>query len=152
MGSAEYRRKTTQTLEHAIEALDELFCPLKAIEDEELNTKLAQIGRIPPTRIVSQLRFYIKFVNAAESIAADTENNSLAELLKYILSGYVNRATGRFHDRNVSGLIAEISGAVEYNEFAHRMWRSRNYDRLEKHLSGLVELLFAISAAMGPAA
>jgi hypothetical protein len=139
-------------LENASGALEELFSPLKAIEDVELNTKFAQLGRISPARIISELRFYIRFINAAESTAADTENHSLAELLKYILSGYVNRATGRFHDKNVSGLIAETSGPLEYNEFAHRMWRSRNYERLEKHLSGLVELLFALGVAIGSAA
>ena len=152
VGPAKNRQQTTRTLTKAVGALKELFGRLTGTEDEELNRKFAQIGRIPPARLVSELRFYIKFVNAAELIAADTGNSSLRELLKYILSGYVKRATGRFHDNNVSGLIAEISGPVEYNEFAHRMWRTRNYKRLEKHFSGLVELLFGVSVAMGPAA
>ena len=152
VGPAKNRQKTARALTKATGALEELFGRLRGIEDEQLNVKFAQIGRIPPARIVSELRFYIRFVNVAELIAADTGNSSLGELLKYILSGYVKRATGRFHDNNVSGLIAEISGPVEYNEFAHRMWRTRNYKRLEKHFSGLVELLFGVSVAMGPAA
>ena len=56
--------------------------------------------------------------------------------------------TGRFHDRSVSGLIGEIVGSPDYNEVAHRMWRARNYERIEKHFSWIPRFLVAMSVVI----
>jgi hypothetical protein len=106
------------------------------------------MGRIPLSRVVSELRFYIRFINLAESVRKDTGSHSLAEVSKYLLSSYVRRMTGSFHDRNASGLVAEVAGSVEYNEVAHRMWRSRNHWRLDKHYSWMTNILVAASVVI----
>jgi hypothetical protein len=73
---------------------------------------------------------------------------SLVELFKYVLASYVKRSTGRFHDRNVSALIGALTQSSDFNEVAQRMWRSRNYKRLDKHFSWIAALLVAMSVAM----
>jgi hypothetical protein len=98
--------------------------------------------------VVSELRFYIKFITLAERLSVYAESNSLTEICKYILAGYVKRSTGRFHDRNVSALIAVLTDSQGFDEVAHRMWRSRNYKRLDKHFSWIAALLVAMSVAM----
>ena len=84
----------------------------------------------------------------AKLIALDTEAHSLAEVSKYVLSSYVERMTGRPHDRNVAVLIGAITDSPEYDEVAYRMWRHRNYDRLEKHFSRLTEFAVVMSSVI----
>ena len=106
------------------------------------------MGRIPFSRVASELRFYVRFLNLAQSLRKDTESHSLEEVSKYLLASYVKRMTGRLHDRNVSGLIGEMAGPSDYNEVAQRMWRLRNYRRLEKHHSKLGDFLVAMSVVI----
>jgi hypothetical protein len=70
------------------------------------------------------------------------------ELSKYLLSSYVQVMTGRFHDRSVSGLVGEASVSPEYNEVSHRMWRTRNYERIDKHFSWMTRFLVAMSVVI----
>ena len=56
--------------------------------------------------------------------------------------------TGRFHDRCVSGLVSEASGSLEYIEVAHRMWRTRNYERVDKHFSWMTRFLVTMSVVI----
>ena len=134
-------------LENAAATLENVFRGFMTVEDENDRAEFAKIGRIPPSRMVSELRLYGRLINLAKLLAVDTEAHSLEEVSRYILSSYVNRATGRPHDKNVSGLIAEISNSTDYNEVAYRMWRNRNYERLEKHFSWIVDLLLAMVIA-----
>ena len=148
VGSAENRRKATRGLEKAAATLEEAFGALIAIEDEAQRAAFANIGRIPFSRMLSELHFYIRFINLAESLRKDTGSHSLGEVSKYLLSSYVKRMTGRFRDRNVSGLLGEVTGPVDYNEVAQRMWRNRNYKRLEKHFSWMTDFLVAMSVVI----
>jgi hypothetical protein len=61
-------------------------------------------------------------------------------LAKYLFSAYVYRATSRFHDKEVSDLIGAALG-ITYDETAHRMWRNRNYKRIDKTLSNIADIL-----------
>ncbi len=148
VGPPESRQQATRSLENAAATLEEVFGTFIAVEDEKDRAKFAKIERIPPSRMVSELRLYGRVINLAALLAVDTEAHSLGEVSKYILSSYANRTTGRFHDRNVSGLIGEIANSPEYNEVAHRMWRNRNYERLEKHFSRITEFLVAMSVVI----
>ena len=148
VGPPEDRQKTKRILENAAATLEDIFGAFIAAEDEKDRAQFAKLGRIPLSRLVAELRFHIRFINSAESLAVDTEAHSLGEVSKYILSSYVKRRTGRFHDRNVSGLIGEIIASPDYNEVAHRMWRNRNYERLEKHFSRITEFLVAMSVVI----
>lgn len=145
VGPPQNRQKATQALENAAATLEQVFGALLALEDEKARAEFAKIGRIPVSRMVSELRLYGRFINLAKLLAVDTQAHSLGEVSKYILSSYAKQTTGRFHDQNVSGLIGEIANSPEYNEVAHRMWRSRNYGRLEKQFSGITGFLVAMS-------
>jgi hypothetical protein len=147
MGPAPKRQKTTRTLEKAAATLEEIFGGFIALADQDA-TIFTKMGRIPLSRVVSELRFYIRLTNLVESVRKKTGSHSLAEVSKYLLSSYVRRMTGNFHDRNISGLVAELTGSVEHTEVAHRMWRSRNYRRLDKHYSWMTNILVAASVVI----
>jgi len=147
IGSPPKRQKATRTLERAAATLEEIFDGFIAIGDQEAPT-FTKMGRIPLSRVVSELRFYTRLLNLAELLRKETASHSLGEVSKYLLTSYVRRMTGSFRDRNVSGLVGEVVGSVDYNEVAHRMWRSRNYERLEKHYSWMTDLLIAASVVI----
>ncbi len=65
------------------------------------------------SRLVSELRFYIRFLNLAEGLAEDTETRSIWEVTKYLLASYVKRATDRFRDRNVSAILGQVIGSAD---------------------------------------
>jgi len=143
------QEKAIRTLEKTAATLEEVFREfLAAEEDDSVRAALAGMGRLPLSRLVSELRFYGGFLNLAKGLAADTETRSIKEVTKYLLAGYVKRATGQFRDRNVSALLGELVGPADYDEVAQRMWRARNYRRLEKHFSKLTDLLFAMGVVI----
>lgn len=148
VGNPDNRDKATRALENAAQTLEGLFGDVLASEKEGKNEDFAKIGRLPISSVVSELRFHVQFINFAKSLSTDTETRSPAELSKYLLSSYVKRMTGRFHDGGVSGLIGELVGSQDYNEVAQRMWRSRNYRRLEKHFSWMTRFLVAMSVVI----
>jgi hypothetical protein len=149
VGPPEGRQKATKALENAAATLEGIFgSEIGVSADDKSKTDFANLGRISPAQMIDELRLYSRLINLAGLLAADTEAHSIGEVCKYVLSAYVERSTGRPHDRNISGLIAEIGKSVDYNEVAHRMWRNRNYDRLGKHFSKLIEFLVAMSVVI----
>jgi hypothetical protein len=147
VGNPDKRDKTARALEKAAQTLEAVFGDIVASEKSKKEV-LSKIGRLPISSVISELRFHIQVVNFARSLSADTGTRSPAELSKYLLSSYVKRMTGRFHDRSVSGLIGAVLGSQEYDEVAQRMWRSRNYRRLDKHFAWMTNLLVAVSAVI----
>lgn len=148
VGRPDNREKTTRTLESAALTLESLFSSVIASEKEGKSVELEKIGRLPVSRMVSELRFHTRLINFAGLISAETETRSPAELAKYLASSYVLSMTGRFHDRCVSGLVSEASGSLEYIEVTHRMWRARNYERIDKHFSWMTRFLVAMSVVI----
>ena len=148
VGHPNNRAKATHALEEAAHTLEMLYAGIIALGTEAENERFTKIGRVPVSRIISELRIHIRFINFAQRLRRDTEARSLAEVSKYLLTSYVRRMTGHFHDRSVSGLIGEIVDSPDYNEVAHRMWRARNYGRLEKHYSWMVKFLVAMSVVI----
>jgi hypothetical protein len=146
VGQPRNRKKATLSLEKAVLTLETLYGGV--IGDANCDQKLVDIGRIPVTRMIDELRMHIRLINLASSLGLDTQTRSPTELFKYLLTSYVKRMTGRFHDRSVSGLIGDVVGSVDYDEVAHRMWRSRNYTRLDGHFAWMVKFLVAMSVAM----
>jgi hypothetical protein len=146
VGQPKNREKATRSLEEAVQMLETLYGGV--VGDGSVDQKLTDIGRIPITRIVEELRVHIRVINLARLLGVDTQTRSPAELFKYLLTSYVKRMTGRFHDRSVSGLIGDIVGPRDYDEVAHRMWRSRNYNRLETHFAWMTKFLVAMSVAI----
>ena len=148
VGRPDNREKTTRVLESAALTLENLFSSIIASEKEGKSVELEKIGRLPVSRMVSELRFHIRLINFAGSFSAETETRSPAELAKYLASSYVLSMTGRFHDRCVSGLVSASSGSLEYVEVAHRMWRTRNYERIDRHFSWVTRFLVAMSVVI----
>jgi hypothetical protein len=97
-----------------------------------------------PATTIRVLRAYVQVLRAPQVIFLDIGAHSSGSLPKYIISAYVKEATGQFHDTEVSALIGSALGTGSYDETAHRMWRSRNYRRLDKKNSSLARGLLAI--------
>jgi hypothetical protein len=96
-----------------------------------------------PATTIHTLRQYVSFLGNFGSIAEETRISSSDMLWKYTLSAYVKRATGGFYDAQVSALVGAVLNEV-YDEAAHRMWRSRNYERMDADFSFLAKLLINI--------
>lgn len=143
VGTADKRKKIKIALERAATALEDGFGDLIANNEENVD-HFGKIGYLVPSRLVSEMRKYAMLVDASQVLAKEFEWHSLTELTKYSLVGYVKRATGRFCDRSASGLIGEIVGSPDYDEVALRMWRSRNYERMDKNFSSFPDLLLVM--------
>lgn len=104
--SSRQSRRARLTLESATQTLENLFSGVIESENEGKNPELERIGRLPVSRVINELRFYIRLVNSARSISVETKTRSPGDLAKYLVSSYVRRMTGRFHDRSVSRLGA----------------------------------------------
>jgi hypothetical protein len=148
VGRLDNREKATRTLQDAAQTLEGLFSSVIALEHEGKGAEFTKLGRLPVSQVTSELRFYIKFVNFAATLRAEKEVRSPIELSKYLLTSYIRKMTGRFHDRNASVLIQELFGPTNYDEVAQRMWRARNYKRIDKHSSWITRFLVAMSVVV----
>ncbi len=133
VGESKSRKTAARALENAATTLETLFAGVIEAGDDAEN-RFTKVGRLPVSSLISELRLYGRVINLAQLLSKDSETRSLAELFRYVLTGYVKRMTGRFHDNAVSGLLSEIFGIPGYNEGAQNMWRKRNYKRLELHI------------------
>jgi len=147
-GGVERRTKVTQALEIAASTIESVFEDLIVAESHDLVEQLAGIGRIPPSHLAAELRVYAQFLTFAESLAKETNTRSVAEVGRYLLTAYVNRSTRRFRDRNVSGLLGAVLQQPDYDEVSQRMWRHRNYSRLDSHFSTAADFLLAVGLAI----
>jgi hypothetical protein len=146
VGSPYRREKMTQSLERAAATLEGLFKDVIAGEDENQRADFAKVGRLPPSLVVSEIRLWARCITLTEKVTEKVETRSLTELTRYLLAAYVKRATGNFCDRNVSGLLGEIAGSPNHNEVAQRMWRNRNFQRLDNHLSWILDPVFDLGS------
>jgi hypothetical protein len=147
-GNPAKRTAVVKSLERTALVLEQLFSFAIAWEDEEVVTKFNELGRIAPSRLVSELRFYARMLDFLNRVPRETNTRSLKEFVRFVLTDYVKETTGRFRDRNVSGLLAEIVGPPDYNDVAQRMWRHRNFPRMRKHYSRLSDLLLNIGQVL----
>jgi hypothetical protein len=132
VGRPDNREKSARNLEQAVETLENLFGNVIASEKQRKYGELVKIGRLPVSRVISELRLHIRFINFAGTLQEDNEIRSPVELTKYLLTSYGRRMTGRLHHRNVSSLIQEVLGLANYDDVAHRMWCNRNYKRTKR--------------------
>jgi hypothetical protein len=102
-----------------------------------------------PATTIRALRLYASTLRMFEFLSAELQIDSTTTLAKYLISAYVEKATGTFHDANVSSLIG-ASMKTTYEETAHRMWRSRNYQRINSELSWSAPLLVAFGVITSP--
>lgn len=146
-GPAHQRRKVARVLERTAKTFEDSF--QDAITgDMKVPHRLTSQGIVPPKTVVASLRFYSKLLNLEETLTSTGETRSGEEVAKYLLVGYVEKATGRYRDRNTATIIGEILGPVGYDDVAQRMWRHRNFVRLDGNFSGLISFLFAMGVVI----
>jgi hypothetical protein len=148
VGRPDNREQSARNLELAIQTLERIFVDVISSEKQGKYGELVKIGWLPVSRVISELRFYIRFINFAGTLQEDKEIRSPVELTKYLLTSSVHRMTGRPHHRNVSSLIQEVLGLANYDDVAHRMWCNRNYKRIHKHFSWMTHILIVASVVV----
>jgi hypothetical protein len=165
--SARRRRQTIRILEKAADVLEEIQNSFVTAIPQEVKKSLPDNPRksLPsdleiistakiewpeyapaphPATTIRALRLYAGALGMFHAMSEETQAHSSDSVPKYLISAYVKRATGDFHDAQVSALIGSALGREIYDETAHRMWRSRNYEQLEKEYSSLAEFLMGI--------
>ena len=105
-----------------------------------------------PMTVVNSLRTYASIVSVFDEISEGQHVHSADSFSRYLLSAYVKRVTNEFHDREVSALISAASGIEGYDETTHRVWRSRNYSKLDQEFSSLAELMCGIGLVIAETA
>ena len=147
LGPRHQRDRFIKKLNEAADAIDALA--LAAGVDDGSVFRLwpkRDTAPIPPHKLTRSLRTYAGTLGMVQALTRETEIRSPQDLPRYLITGYVCRATGRWHDREVSAIIAAVGEREDYDENAHKMWRTRNYARLEKYYHGFAELLCAVAA------
>jgi hypothetical protein len=165
--TARRRQQVARKLENAADVLEELHSswnlavlaelkkslpgnpPESATSDQEILSMISRMepGWLPnspapfPVAMIRSLRLYAGIVNFFSTISKETQAHSSDSIPRYLISAYVKRSTGDFNDARVSALICRSLGVEAYDETAHRVWRSRNYERLEKEYAFLVHIL-----------
>jgi hypothetical protein len=92
-----------------------------------------EVKGLPEFEVTAKsLETYSMMLVWGEALYAFTGAGSCQEMAKYSLAGVVKRISGKFHDREVSAMTGAALGDFEYDETAHRVWRIRTYDRLER--------------------
>ena len=149
IGAPKVRAKVIRSLEKAATQLESHYGNIiSGDEGVELDRSLVAIKRIPIPILISELRLHAKALWFTETVKKKAKLKTLDELARYLLTAYVARMTGSFHDRCVAALVGEIQGDLEYTEVAQRVWRGRHYDKLELHFAWIPQLVVAFSVAM----
>jgi hypothetical protein len=119
--------------------------PLEPIHRIDNSLSWAAENYVPhPAIAILALRTYTSILQVLIDARNDTGVTSSDMLAKYLFSSYVYRATGQFHDSEVSTLIGAALG-ITYDETAHSAWRHRNYKRIDKKLSGIADIVADLS-------
>jgi hypothetical protein len=142
------RENSRRNLEKAAKTLEQIFQIEPNPQEDHSSIVINKFGHISPGNLVWELRFYSSFLSATDWLAEEIETRSLEEFGRFVLTAYVQQATGKFNDRQTSGLLGASLADPDANDVAQRMWRHRNYSRLQKHLTKVVELLFVLGSAM----
>jgi hypothetical protein len=101
-------------------------------------TPIEKLGRLTPDRPCGELRVYAKLLRFERLLSDLTEVQSAPQLLRYVLTAYVERATNRPHHGAVISLIADARSGT-YGETTHKLWRRRNFERINQHLSVVID-------------
>ena len=169
-GTPRQRKQTIRSLEKAADALETLLDTVDAVVAEDLSSdpvvadRLEQSWRmfmllpdfwsggtiaVPELSVtIDGLRTYASVLRSFDLPLKDIGASPADMLAKYLFSAYVVRATTRFHDAEVSALIGATLGTF-YDETAHRMWRKRNYKRIDKNFSSTLNMLTDVGSVLG---
>ena len=87
IGDQAKRRVTIRTLRKAIRSIEETFPFVIKNEDDEDRELFRDIGRIPLSELISELKLYIDLLNFASIFTDETGARSIADVTKYLLVG-----------------------------------------------------------------
>jgi hypothetical protein len=141
LANARLRHKVTQRLEKAADALESLQLGSEAAGIGESNIWSSSSGLPSIGELDRGLRFYASCFRSVGDL--NLGKSSILNLTKFALSAYVESKTGKPHDEEVSSLIGAALRDSVFTE-AHKMWRSRNFERLKKSHSELLRWLSAV--------
>ncbi len=127
VGGSRRRGKVAGSLRKAADALQSIAVGLSIFDENEL----PDIGNIPTFQDLTYwLRAYARLLDYIGDLKLGAL--PLLDICKFGLTAYVKAKTGRFHDREVASLIGFALRNSDYDEASHKMWRNRNFDRLQR--------------------
>lgn len=148
-GDAKQKKRKLRVLREAAEIMSEADAHLSGLELGSEHDALRKLGYALPRTTVKALKFYAQMMTVREQALRALGANSGREIALYTLAEAVHRSTGRFHDREVSGIVGAIEDNPTYDETAHRVWRIRTCRRLNQtHVILLPVLLHAANTVM----
>ena len=128
-------------LGNAAEALESLgWGPVTPGDGEPLGVSPGTSG-LPSHELAASLHLYTWILEMAGN--RNLSKSLVIDLVKYALIGYVENKTGTPHDKEVSALIGAALRDTDYTEASHKMWRFRNFERLQGSLPQLLQFLSA---------
>jgi len=101
-----------------------------------------------PVVVANGLQQYAEMLNWRERIKGFAGVDALLDLAKYAFAGLARRVTGTYHDREISALIGAALPSTDYHMEAHRSWRKRAYDRLDKTVPFAAVAFEAVNAVL----
>jgi hypothetical protein len=141
VGSKQAREATARALNKAASQLESHLRNLPT--RETFWAPLTRIGLpISPPQLVAANRLFASLITLEQSLIEEFGIRSPVHVFIFLLSEYVEAATGRPNDAHVSTLISGVLSA-QYTEWHLRKWRERYYDRLAPHFSVLVRYVAA---------
>lgn len=144
-GSPRRRQRVIRSLDRAARGLSEIFPP--EFEDRKAAEEVEKLGQVPPGQVIAQVSKYRDFLRFVDSMPQVTGVRSIEEAVRFLLCAYVEQATGRPHNAEVSALIGCALDCAG-DEVAHGMWRLRNYQRLEKAFEPIRPFLLPLAETL----
>lgn len=139
LGDKKTRLREREALLSAIPILNKIAGTLEA------GGKLHGKATMSPSYVVSALKANADLLIFADTVYEVLDTNSMFEVARYALAGAVMRVTGKYKDREVSALTSLALERPNYDETTHRVWRTRNYARLDASVPGAALALQAVN-------
>jgi hypothetical protein len=149
-GSGKRRDSDARRLDEAASLIERIFGRLPSDANEVVAGLFTKMGRTTPAQQAFELQQTAQFIRLGRLLS----RRNLNQVSLYLLSSYVEKATGGQHDACVSGLVAAVRES-SYDEDAHKSWRSRNMQKIDRGAIGdwhLPEFLVGLAKLLTPAA
>jgi hypothetical protein len=147
-GENRERKRKSKILFEAIEILKELEGFMDAQSLPSALEFLQEFGYPLPSSAAEGLRKYAEMLFFRERLLKALDANSGQEIAKFTLASAVHRITGKYHDREVSAIVGAIRNDQNYDETSHRVWRIRTLPRLNRTVSPLPIILYALNVVL----
>lgn len=143
------KRKQSKVLYEAAKVLESFESTLNLQNISIPFESIKADGFQPPSSLAKTLRTYAEMLHLRERVLKALDANSFLEIAKYTLASSVYRITGKYHDREVSGIVGVMIGDPDLDETAYRVWRIRTIPRLNRSIAILPTHLHAFNSVFG---